>query len=166
MSTATATLPRRLASVIGGAVLGLGALALLAACATGTSPGSSATPPDAPGATSDIVGTWLVNPDEVLATEPFLTIVADGSWVASDGCNVVRGTWELAADGVLSTTSGPITLISCDGKPLPSLFANATSASVEENTLVLQNAAGETIALVSGQEPLKNVTSATPAPSM
>src|SRR5680860_193963 len=141
----------RLASVIGSCLLGLGALALLAACATGTSPGSSPSPTGSTGTSANIAGTWLVNPAEALPTEPFLTIVDDGSWVASDGCNVVRGTWELAADGTLTTTAGPSTLIGCEGKPLPTYFSNATSVAVDGDTLVLQDAEGETIALVAGQ---------------
>lgn len=155
----------RLASVIGSCLLGLGALALLAACATGTSPGSSPSPTGSTGTSANIAGTWLVNPAEALPTEPFLTIVNDGSWVASDGCNVVRGTWELAADGTLTTTAGPSTLIGCAGKPLPTYFSNATSAAVDGDTLVLQDAEGEIIALVAGQEPLKHVVTPTTAPA-
>lgn len=157
--------PARLASVFGSCLLGLGALALLAACATGSSPGSSPSPTGSAGTSASIVGTWVVNPAETLATEPFLTIVDDGTWVASDGCNVVRGTWKLSADGALSTTAGPSTLIGCDGKALPSFFTNSTSATVDGDTLVLQDAAGETIALVAGQEPRKHVTTSTTAPS-
>jgi len=165
MSAATTIPPGRLASAIGACLLGLGALALLAACATGSSPGSESTPTGAPATNTDIVGTWVVSPEEAATTEPFLTVAADGSWAASDGCNVVSGTWELAADGTLTTTAGPSTLIACDGKPLPALFTNATSASIDGDTLVLQDSAGETITLVAGQEPLKHVTSSTPTPS-
>ena len=165
MPAPTRLRPGRLASVIGTCLLGLGALALLAACATGSSPGSSPSPTGSAGTAGTIVGTWLVNPAETLPTEPFLTIVDDGSWVASDGCNVVRGTWELAADGTLTTTSGPSTLIGCEGKALPTYFSNATSASVDGDTLVLQDAAGETITLVAGQEPLKHITTSTTTPS-
>ncbi|KGJ80084.1 hypothetical protein GY21_02970 [Cryobacterium roopkundense] len=165
MPASTTIRPGRLASVIGSCLLGLGALALLAACATGGSPGSSSSPTGSAGTSSTIVGTWLVDPAETLPTEPFLTVVDDGTWVASDGCNVVRGTWELAADGTLTTTAGPSTLIGCEGKALPTYFSNATSASVDGDTLVLQDAAGETIALKAGQEPRKQVTTSTTAPS-
>ncbi|WP_197059437.1 META domain-containing protein [Cryobacterium sp. MLB-32] len=157
--------PTRLKSVVGYCLLGLGALALLAGCATASSPGASPSPTGSSGASATIAGTWLVDPSENLQTEPFLTIVDDGSWVASDGCNVVRGTWELSADGTLTTTAGPSTLIGCDGKPLPFLFSNATSASVDGDTLVLQDPAGETITLVAGQEPRKQIATTTPTPS-
>jgi len=163
MTATTTVRPGRLTSVIRAGLIGIGALVLLAACATGASPGSS--PTGSPETSADIVGTWVVDPGAGLPTEPFLTIAGDGTWAGSDGCNVVRGTWELASDGTLTTTSGPSTLIGCDGKPLPSLFANATSASVQGTTLLLQDAAGETITLVAGQEPRKQIVPSTNAPS-
>jgi len=144
---------RRRRGVVGAVLLGVSLIALVAACASPTSSDTEQTP--TPTAQS-IVGTWLVHPDQTLPTTPFLTIAADGSWTGSDGCNVVRGTWEVAADGTLVTTSGPSTLIGCDGKPLPALFSNATTATLDGESLVLQDESGEIVTLVAGREPLKH----------
>ncbi len=157
--------PRSHRGALGAVLLGMSMLAVLAACAAPAGPGDTTTPADTGtpgGAMGSIVGTWLVGADEVFETTPFLTITSDGSWTGSDGCNVVRGTWELSPDGVLTTTSGPSTFIGCDGKPLPTLFANATTASVDAGSLTLQDDAGEVLTLVAGREPL-NKTIAPPS---
>jgi len=158
---ATGTSPR-LRGVVGAVLLGVSLITLLAACASPTSSDAGQTP--TPTAQS-IVGTWVVSPDQTLATTPFLTIAGDGSWTGSDGCNVVRGTWEVAADGTLVTTSGPSTLIGCDGKPLPALFSNATRATVDGDSLVLQDESGEVVTLVAGREPLKRIVTPTDTPT-
>ncbi|TFB50296.1 META domain-containing protein [Cryobacterium tagatosivorans] len=140
-------------------VLVLGALALagavLAGCATGAGPAeppSSATAGPAP---EDLVGTWVVDERFAVQLQPFLTIAADGTWAGSDGCNGVRGTWELGAGGAITTTAGPHTLIYCDGKDLPTLFADAKKVAVTGDTLVLLDAAGEvTVTLIAGREQL------------
>jgi len=159
--TATGTSPRR-RGVVGAVLLGVSLIALLTACASPTS--SDAEPTPTPTAQS-IVGTWVVSPDQTLPTTPFLTIAGDGSWTGSDGCNVVRGTWDVAADGTLVTTSGPSTLIGCDGKPLPALFSNATQATVDGDSLVLQDESGEIVMLVAGREPLKHIVTPSDAPT-
>lgn len=161
-SSAIAPAPHSRGGVIGVVLLEMSLLALLAACASPAPPGDTGSPSEA-GVT--IVGTWLVGPDEVMDATPFLTIASDGSWTASDGCNVVRGTWKQASDGTLTTTSGPSTLIGCDGKPLPSLFVNATSATVDAGTLILQDETGEVVILVAGQEPRKQITTPSTTPT-
>ena len=141
------------------------AVALLAGCATGagssgpsgTGPSGSGPPGRAPvGPTpEDLVGTWVVDATYDVPIQPFLTIVADGTWTGSDGCNGVQGTWELGADGALTTTAGPHTLIYCEGKDLPTLFDDATTVAVDGDTLTLMDAAGQvTATLVAGREQL------------
>jgi len=149
--------------MVGTFLLGVSLIALLAACASPTSSDAGQTP--TPPAPQSIVGTWVVNPEQALLTTPFLTIAEDGSWTGSDGCNVVRGTWEVAADGTLVTTSGPSTLIGCDGKPLPALFSNAARATVDGDSLVLQDESGEVVTLVAGREPLKHIVTPTDTPT-
>ncbi|SDK66862.1 META domain-containing protein [Cryobacterium sp. Sr8] len=134
------------------------AVALLAGCATGAGPSGdrpSGPPSSAPAgpAPEDLVGTWVVDATFQVQTQPFLTIAADGTWAGSDGCNGVRGTWELESGGAITTTAGPHTLIYCDGKDLPTLFADAKTVAVDGDTLTLMDAAGEvTATLVAGRE--------------
>lgn len=140
------------------------AAALLSGCAgpAGGSPsGSPGTPsaePSAAGTGSDLVGTWVSAEPAKSPDTPFLTIVDDGTWTASDGCNGVEGTWEQGADGALTNTAGVHTLIYCEGKPLPSLFSEAKSATVDDKTLTLMDAQGAvTATLVAGNEDLTPV---------
>ncbi|WP_169515676.1 META domain-containing protein [Glaciibacter superstes] len=151
----------KLALLVGTAFL---AAALLSGCtgpAGGTPSGTTGTPSAEPSSAitaEELVGTWVS--DEALNSPktPFLTIVDDGTWTASDGCNGVQGTWELGADGALTTTAGPHTLIFCEGKPIPSLFSEAKAAALEGTTLTLKDAAGEvTATLVAGNEDLTPV---------
>jgi heat shock protein HslJ len=152
---------------------------LLGACANapdsdepssaGASPGagSTATPgaqpptdgaPAAPATAAQLVGTWVVDATFDAPNQPYLTVRDDGSWTGSDGCNGVQGTWAVGADGTLTVEAGPSTLIACDGKPLPTLFANARSASVATlaggDTLTLVDDAGTATPLIAGREDL------------
>jgi heat shock protein HslJ len=107
-----------------------GAALLLAACSSPSSPTPTGTAH--PG---QLVGTWTVDQTFDTPEQPFIAFVQDGTWTASDGCNRVQGTWDLAADGSLSTTAGPSTLIGCDGAQLPTAVALADEASVDGDTL-------------------------------
>ncbi len=125
------------------------AVAVLAGCASPSG--------EAPGGPSseELVGTWVLDETFSGRVQPFLTIVADGTWTASDGCNGVQGTWTLGDGGALTTTAGPHTLIACDGKPLPTLFADAKKVAVDGETLILKDAAGEvSVTLIVGREQL------------
>ena len=154
---------KRLVLVLGALALTLAVVvvAVLAGCATGAGPSgpSESTAPSgsAPAAPTpeDLVGTWVVDATYDVRIQPFLTIVADGTWTGSDGCNGVQGTWELGSGGTLRTTSGPHTLIFCEGKDLPALFDNAKTVAVDGDTLTLTDAAGQvTATLIAGREQL------------
>ena len=143
------------------------AVGLLGACANAPDAGGAssdaAQPPPAgsaaaPATAEQLVGTWIVDATFDTPDQPYLTIRDDGSWTGSDGCNGVKGTWDVGADGTLTVEAGPSTLIFCDGKPLPTLFANAASASVDTlaggDTLTLVDDAGTTTTLIAGREDL------------
>ncbi len=134
---------RRIA-LISGAVL---AVAALAGCATGA--GSAV-----PATEADLVGTWALDEEFSSPEQPFISFSDDGSWIASDGCNQVRGTWQLGEDGSLTTTSGPSTLMACDGAQLPLAMAQATSVEILVDTLILTSS-GEstTTVLVRSTDP-------------
>jgi heat shock protein HslJ len=115
--------------------------------------------PATPATAEQLVGTWVVDsPFGGAPKPPYLTIRPDGSWAGSDGCNGVRGTWAVNGAGVLTVEAGPSTLMACDGKPLPALFAGATSASVAtvagRASLTLIDHTGAETTLIAGREEL------------
>ncbi|WP_374945489.1 META domain-containing protein [Agreia sp.] len=123
---------------------------LLSACAT-VGPASTPVPTSTvqPGA---LVGTWTVDETFDSPEQPYISFVQDNTWSASDGCNRVRGSWQLNADGSLITTVGPMTKIGCDGAPLPTTVAQSTSVSVDGDALALVGANGPT-KLVRASDP-------------
>lgn len=159
---------RRVALVLGTCLVAVG---MLAACSGGgggatpnppsTSDSATGTPtpgapaPGTPATAGQLVGTWVVDATFDVPTRPFLTVVGDGTWTGSDGCNGVRGTWLLGGEGELTVEAGPSRLIHCDGKPLPRLFATAKHASVDGAKLTLVDGTGAVLAtLVRGREEL------------
>ena len=121
-----------LVALLTGAVLA----GLLVSCATAGNGGSSASPTGSVQEGS-VVGVWTVEGDFSTPERPYIAFVQDNTWSASDGCNRVRGTWTVASDGSLTTTSGPQTLTGCDGAQLPMLLVAATSVEVTPDSLTL-----------------------------
>jgi len=112
------------------------AAVLLAGCTIVTPNAASPTGTAQPGA---LVGTWVIDQTFDSPEQPYVSFVQDNTWSASDGCNRVQGTWELAADGTLTTTSGPQTMMACDGAQLPLAVTRATSVEVNGDTLVIHS---------------------------
>ncbi|MFB2597941.1 META domain-containing protein [Herbiconiux sp. P17] len=126
------------------AAIGLAAVLALSACASGASTPSStggATEAD-PATEADLVGAWVTGESYGGPDVPFLDFADDGTWTGSDGCNGAQGEWAVAADGSLTVSAGPSTLIACDGVSLPGMLANAALAYVDGGSLVLADAEG------------------------
>ncbi|WP_382305207.1 META domain-containing protein [Herbiconiux sp. UC225_62] len=129
------------------AAMALAAVLTLGACASGgaapsSEPGSGEADP-ATGA--DLVGTWVTGESYDSPDVPFLDFAEDGTWTGSDGCNGVQGEWAVAADGSLTVSAGPSTLIACDGAALPSMLSGAALALVDGESLLLTDADGATV---------------------
>lgn len=92
---------------------------------------------------------------------PFLSVAPDGTWTGWDGCNGSSGRWLLGDGGRLLTTSGPHTLIGCEGVDLPGLWASAARAALAGRQLVLVDPGGRELARLSGP---RLASSATPGP--
>jgi heat shock protein HslJ len=107
---------------------------VLAGCTVVTSDSASRSGSAQPGA---IVGTWVLDQTFDSPEQPYVSFGQDNTWSASDGCNRVQGTWELAADGTLTTTSGPQTMMACDGAQLPLAVSRGTGVEVNGDTLVI-----------------------------
>lgn len=96
-----------------------------------------------PATSDELAGRWVSATDP--HPEPNLEVEADGSWSASDGCNVTAGRWAAPDPGALLTTSGGSTLIGCEGSSDPSSFAEARAAGFDGDELVLVDPAGDEI---------------------
>lgn len=79
-------------------------------------------------------------------TDPHALFEADGTWTGSDGCNGGSGRWVVGADGEFLATSGPSTLMACEGALVPSWVAQATTAGINsDGWLLLFDASGTEI---------------------
>ena len=106
-------------------------------------PASPALPAGVTAATSaELVGRWLPVEPVGDPTASYVELAADGRWTGSDGCNGVQGLW-LSADGSWRATSGPQTLIGCEGVQLPMFTSSARAAGLDaDGHLVLVGADG------------------------
>lgn len=128
-------------------------LVAVAGCATPNA--ASPSDPARPGAVhSDaLLGTWVVAQTFDSPEQPYIAFAEDNTWRASDGCNQVHGTWQVDADGALTTTSGPQTMMACDGAPLPQAITFGTRVEVDGDTLVIHGPESSTTTLVRSTDP-------------
>lgn len=60
----------------------------------------------------------------------------DGEWTGSDGCNGMRGTYELETDGAFEQKQMVSTEIGCANVPHHDVLGRATTVRIEEDTLI------------------------------
>jgi len=126
----------------------IGIALALSGCASGTPPVAATVEP------ADIVGTWTLDRTFDSPEQPFIALEKDNTWSASDGCNRVIGTWQLASDGALTTTAGPQTLMACDGAQLPLAIARADRIAVKGDALTIHSSFDSTTTeLVRAKDP-------------
>jgi len=131
-----------------GGILAAAVLIAVSACAPATPGSRSVVEP------SELVGTWTIDGSFSSPEQPFIDFAEDGTWIASDGCNRVQGTWELGADGDLTTTAGPSTLIACDGAQLPLAVALADFVQFDGDTLLIHSSEESTVTeLIRSDDP-------------
>jgi heat shock protein HslJ len=94
------------------------------------------------------VGTWGTGKTYASPEQPFVTFVDGGTWTASDGCNNVQGTWKESAPGTLEVTSGPQTMMACEGAPLPSAVASTHTYKLAGGELTLSDKAGKELVVL------------------
>jgi heat shock protein HslJ len=145
-------------------VLLVTAVSVLGAC----SGGSSASGPTSPPATSptlsgptgtatgaprsgELIARWQPVQDEGRhhwPVSPYLDLAGDGTWSSSDGCNTTRGTWAMSADGGLTVTAGPTTMIACENVPVARSFATAATVRGDADQIILVDDAGQTLLIL------------------
>jgi hypothetical protein len=98
-----------------------------------------------PATDAALFGKW-VPVAYAVSTDPHVLFESDGTWTGSDGCNGGSGRWVVGADGEFLATSGPSTLMACEGALVPSWVAQATTAGLNaDGWLLLFDASGAEI---------------------
>ena len=115
-------------------------LVAVAGCATPNA--ASPSDPARPGAlhSDALLGTWVVAQTFDSPEQPYIAFAEDNTWRASDGCNQVHGTWQVDADGALTTTSGPQTMMACEG--VDQWLSQAVQGRVQAGVMTLQSVDG------------------------
>lgn len=102
--------------------------------------------------TDDLTHRWVLTGSPATAT-PYVELLPDGTWTASDGCLDSGGHWAADVDGrLLVVRTSPPVGESCDGAPLPDLFAVARRAALAGDDLLLFDAEGAQVAQLSRDE--------------
>lgn len=97
-----------------------------------------------PVSTDALLGKW-VPVAYAVKTDPHVVFTADGRWKGSDGCNGGAGRWVVGEGGELLATTGPSTLIGCEGAPVPTWVGQATTAGFDKGWLLLFDTDGNEI---------------------
>ena len=96
-----------------------------------------------PATRADLLGTWVPltpKPSSQAGSpdwRPHITLLPDGTYTGSDGCNGSGGRWVGGERGSLAVTSGASTLIGCDNVDVTGWFTSALRAGFDGNVLVL-----------------------------
>jgi heat shock protein HslJ len=118
------------------------------------SPPSAVTTSQAPAATAQtVVGSWrpvrlsgfttlkAARPDD-----PTITFNADGTWVGSDGCNGLSGTYSIGQRGEFTSKSGPQRMVGCDNVPHTAVLAASKRITSDKASLTFYAADGREVA--------------------
>lgn len=81
----------------------------------------------------------LTGPGSAHPEPPFVEFRPDGTWIGSDGCNGLSGTWSAGQTGQWQATLGPSTMIFCDNVPVGLWIERAARVNLDGNVLVLRD---------------------------
>ena len=93
---------------------------------------------------AELAGKWIPVGDAA-STDPHVVFGDDGTWSGSDGCNGAQGRWAVDDAGAFLATAGAMTLIGCEGAPVPTWVASARSAGLDGAFLLLLDVDGTEI---------------------
>jgi heat shock protein HslJ len=108
----------------------------------------------APAATAQtVVGTWRPVRLSGFATlkaarpdDPTITFKADGSWVGSDGCNGLEGTYTIGQRGEFTSKSGAQRMVGCDNVPHTAVLAATKRITIDKTGLTFYAGDGREVA--------------------
>jgi heat shock protein HslJ len=75
-----------------------------------------------------------------------LTFNADGTWIGSDGCNGLSGTYSIGQRGEFTAKVGPQRLAGCNNVPHTLILQTAKRISIDQATLQFFGADGQEVA--------------------
>jgi heat shock protein HslJ len=78
--------------------------------------------------------------------KPVIELKPDGTWMGSDGCNGLQGTYTIGQDGAFTATIGPQHLVGCDNVPHTGVLQAAKRVSLDGDALRFFDAAGRQLA--------------------
>jgi len=89
-------------------------------------------------------GFWKPTGSRGQSSSAYVLFSSNGTiWSGSDGCNAFNGHYSLGADGVLTASSGPSTLIGCENWQGPTWVGLASRVAIEGKKLVLFDKGGQ-----------------------
>ena len=98
-----------------------------------------------PATDAALEGKWIPVAYAV-STGPHVAFASDGTWTGSDGCNGGQGRWAVGQGGEFLATSGPSTLIACEGAPVPAWVGQAATVGINsDGWLLLFDTAGHEV---------------------
>jgi heat shock protein HslJ len=117
-------------------------------------PASAGSNVQAPAATAQtVVGTWRPVRLSGFATlkaarpdDPTITFKADGSWVGSDGCNGLEGTYTIGQRGEFTSKSGAQRMVGCDNVPHTAVLAATKRITIDKTGLTFYAGDGREVA--------------------
>jgi heat shock protein HslJ len=92
-----------------------------------------------------LVGTWT---EPRASTSPFLSLAEDGTFLGSDGCNSIGGTWTSADEEQLIFDLVSSTEIACEG--IDTWFSRLATAEVRADVMTVHSADDTVVGRLEG----------------
>ncbi len=104
-------------------------------------------------AAQSVAGTWRAVQLDGFTTlkaarpdDPILTFNADGTWIGSDGCNAISGTYSIGQRGEFTAKVGPQRLAGCNNVPHTEVLLTGKRIVSDQKTLQFFAADGREVA--------------------
>ena len=139
-------------AVVGFGLAGSNNMPVQPPVAGGQAPAAT-TPAPKPPTAQTVSGTWrpvqmagLKSLKASRPQDPVLVFRPDGTWVGSDGCNGLQGTYTIGQRGEFSAAAGPQHMVGCDNVPHTGVLQAAKRISADGDTLQFFGADGRELA--------------------
>lgn len=91
-----------------------------------------------------MVGTWTLPGEFDTPETPFVSFSQNKSWIASDGCTRVYGSWTLSPSRRLTVTVGTHEPLTCAGNAATTAMTGRSQVAIEPNILIIRSAGEDT----------------------